>query len=111
MVWYEIKNRFEHDCAECKKKVPVGTMCWWLKDEQIIVHTECIDKFVGPITQGNPESFSGATYNQNDKNEAIAKAHQENMEANRELVMSIRLLTTAVNDRSALLKKSMEAKA
>ncbi len=76
--------------------------------------TTCNEYLAKKNTVGSPQPIKNEPTTSNpsfaERSEAINKAHAENMAANQELVMAIRQLTVAVNDRTRLLVKNMEAK-
>ena len=97
-----------------------GDRCWWLKDKNIVLCVPCNadNENLNKDKPKQSEFHSGATEVTKTitREETIAKAHAENMAANQELVMAIRQLTVAVNDRTRFLKqvdyecKELEAK-
>ena len=118
MNWKPIRNHFPAWCDMCHAPLPLDVDCYYRREEPNnkgrIICTNCHSAY-----GANADAQCSAPHNSTvitptpispSRDEQIKAAHLENMEANRELVMSIRLLTTAVNDRSALLKKNMEAK-
>jgi len=99
----------------------MGSVIWYCPKEgnenALIMCSSCMDKLKDIIVEVSPtreregkREQSGIPNDLKSRDEMIAQAHAENMAANVELVMAIRQLTVAVNDRTRLLVKNMEAK-
>jgi hypothetical protein len=111
-----------------------GDDIWWLKDENVVLCDRCNtynEDLNKSTTQDNPRYHSGNDVSNDNgqrdngqrittttptpiapsREEAIAKAHAENMSANIALVGAVLELARQVEERSRLLKKQMEAKA
>jgi hypothetical protein len=128
MDWKKINAFRDTTCDECKGIIGKGEEAAWRKNDGDqygrIVCVVCYDRYARneTISKSNTTQTNCNVVNTPtplvapSREETIAKAHAENMAANQELVMAIRQLTVAVNDRTRFLKqvdyecKELEAK-
>lgn len=121
MKWKLIESQYDTECSECSDVITLHDACYWKREKEntkgIVICTQCYKRYgVNEATTAVTATTATATTTPpssppaEDRQAAIAKAHAENMAANTELVMAVRQLTVAVNDRTRLLVKNMEAK-
>jgi len=138
MKWKLIENSYDDaECSECSTVLAEGVQVYWKRNKGatkgIIMCTQCYKRYASNADAEHASSSTASTSTSTStssqsatttptpiapsREETIAKAHDENMEANQRLVLQLAALTTALvdlgrieSDRNALLKQNMGAK-
>lgn len=134
MNWRAIRNHFIAWCDICHAPLPVDVDCYYQRDSIThkgrIICTVCHGRYGDNASSSPSPSTTTTTTTPTpiapSREQAIAKAHMENMEANQRLVdmlggcaealvVQLGVLTTAVvdlmrveSDRNALLKQGLK---